>query len=122
MFVNPGIYSLAAVNTPVNLLSIYPSITLFPNKKWLINLEFATFFRASANDGLYGPPRFQTRPAGGISDNHSCNTIGLFLKYTHNRYMNFELRSSYFIAGDFVEASGDSEAIFQFSPTLNLLF
>lgn len=122
MFVNPGIYSLAAVNTPVNLLSFHPSFIFFPSKKWLVNLEFATFFRSSDQDGLYAPPRFQTRSAGGVSENHIGNTIGIFLKYTHNRYVNFELRSSYFMAGAFVEASGSSEAIFQFTPTLGLTF
>ncbi len=122
LFVNPSIYSLAAVNTSVNLLSIHPSFIFFPGKKWMVNIEFATFFRSSADDGLYAPPRFQTRPAAGISDHHIGNTIGLFLKYTHNRYVSFDIRSSYFIAGDFIEVSGASEPIFQFTPTLNLLF
>ena len=101
---------------------MHPSFTFFPNKKWLVNIEFATFFRSSKNDGLYAPARFQIRPANGISEKHIGNTVGLFLKYTHNRYVNFDIRSSYFIAGDFVEVSGASEPIFQFTPTLNLLF
>jgi len=122
LFVNPSIYSLAAVNTPVNLISIHPSFIFFPTNKWMINIEFATFFRSSEDDGLYTPPRFQIRPAAGISDNHIGSTIGLFVKYTHNRYVSFDVRSSYFIPGDFVEASGASEAIFQFTPTLSLLF
>ncbi len=122
LFVNPGIYSLAAVNTPVNLLSVHPSFIIFPNNKWMFNFEFATFFRSSVNDGLYAPPRFQIRPAAGISDRHIGNTIGLFLKYTHNRYITFDIRSSYFIAGDFVKTSGASEDIFQFTSTLSLLF
>ena len=122
MFVNPSIYSLAAVNTPVNQLSIHPSFIFFPTKKWMVNIEFATFFRSSENDGLYAPPRFQTRTAAGISDNHIGNTIGLFIKYSHNRHIDFNIRTSYFIAGAFVKESGSSEAIFQFAPTLNLRF
>lgn len=122
MFVNPSIYSLAAVNTPVNLLSIHPSFIFFPHKKILVNIEFATFFRSSRNDGLYAPSRFQIRVADGLSERHIGNVIGLFFKYTHNRYVNFDIRSSYFIAGNFVEASGSSSAIFQFAPTLNLQF
>ncbi|MEM1321591.1 MAG: alginate export family protein [Bacteroidota bacterium] len=122
LFVNPSIYSLAAVNTPVNLISFHPSFIFFPTNKWMVNIEFATFFRASDQDGLYTPPRFQTRPAGGITDNHIGNTVGIFTKYTYNRYINFDIRSSYFIAGDFVEASGASEGIFQVASTLNLLF
>lgn len=122
MFVNPGFYSLASVNTPVNLLSVHPSFIFFPSHKWMFNLEFAAFFRSSNDDGLYAPPRFQTRPADGISDNHIGNTVGLFVKYTYTQNISFDIRSSYFIAGDFVERSGTSESIFQFASTLNFLF
>ncbi|MEL6866941.1 MAG: alginate export family protein, partial [Bacteroidota bacterium] len=111
LFVNPGIYSLAAVNTPVNLLSIHPAFIFFPSKKLLVNIEFAAFFRSSKEDGLYAPPRFQTRPADGIADNHIGNTVGLFVKYTYNQHASFDIRSSYFIAGDFIEAEGPDASI-----------
>lgn len=122
MFVNPSIYSLAAVNTPVNLLSLHPSFTFFPRQRWMVNIEAVAFFRSSSKDGVYAPPRFQSRSEGGIADKHIGNTIGAFIKYTCNRHVSFDLRTSYFIAGDFIQASGPSEPIFQCSPTLNLLF
>ncbi|MEM6844888.1 MAG: alginate export family protein [Bacteroidota bacterium] len=122
LFVNPGIYSLAGVNTPINLLSFHPSLILFPTEKWKVNLEFATFFRSFLNDGFYSPPGFQTRPAGGLSERHIGNTIGLFIEYSYSRYVTFDIRTSYFIAGNFIEASGDSEALFQFAPTISFLF
>ncbi|MEM8565422.1 MAG: alginate export family protein [Bacteroidota bacterium] len=122
LFVNPGIYSLAGVNTPINLLSLHPSFIFFPIKKWMVNIEFATFFRAVKNDGFYSPPGFLTRPANGFSERHLGNTIGLSLKYTHNRHLSFDIRSSYFFAGDFIEISGDAENLFQFAPTISLQF
>ncbi|MEN0006128.1 MAG: alginate export family protein [Bacteroidota bacterium] len=122
MFVNPSIYSLAGVNTPVNLFSVHPAFIFFPTKQWMVNIEFATFYRSSKQDGFYSPPRFQTRPATGTSDRHIGNTVGLFVKYTYNRYVSFDIRSTYFTAGDFVEQSGASEPIFQFTPTLTLIF
>lgn len=122
MFVNPATYSLAAVNTPVNLLSVHPSLLLFPNKKWLINLEYAFFYRANELDGFYSPPRIQSRMANGLSERHIGDVIGVFIQYTHNRYLSFDIRSSYFIPANYIEASGASESIFQFAPTATLTF
>lgn len=122
MYVNPAIYSLAIVNTPVNLVSIHPSITIFPKGKFMVELEFAVFGRTTAEDGLYSPPNRQVRMANDLSERHIGNTIGLFMLYNYNRYLNFNIRSSYFMAGDFVKASGTSEPIFQFAPTITIRF
>ena len=35
------------------------------------------FYRTTENDGLYAPPRFQTRQADGIRDQHIGDVIGL---------------------------------------------
>ncbi|MEM9887895.1 MAG: alginate export family protein, partial [Bacteroidota bacterium] len=122
MFVNPATYSLAAVNTPVNLLSFHPSLLLFPSKKWLINLEYAFFYRANKSDGFYSPPRIQTRMVNGLSERHIGDVLGLFLQYTHSRHLSFDIRSSYFIPADYIEASGASKPIFQFASTGTLMF
>ncbi|MEM9723388.1 MAG: alginate export family protein [Bacteroidota bacterium] len=122
MYVNPAIYSLAAVNTPVNLVSFHPTFTVFPTRKLMVQLEFATFNRSSKNDGLYSPPNRQTRMANGISDKHIGNTMGLFVVYTFSPYLSFNLRTSYFEIGNFLEETGPSESIFQFAPTLEVKF
>ncbi len=122
MFVNPAIYSLAGLNTPVNLLSIHPSITVYPRQNFMVNLEYALLFRASVADGLYGPPRFQTRMANEKADRHLGDVIGLLLFYAHNRNLSFNLRGSYFISGGFLEETGDSESTFQIAPTANFKF
>ncbi|MEM6722604.1 MAG: alginate export family protein [Bacteroidota bacterium] len=121
MFVNPATYSLAAVNTPVNLLSFHPSLTLFPAPKFMINLEYALFFRTSEDDGFYSPPRLQSRTAETISSEHIGDVLGLFFKYTHSRYIQFDIRSSFFLPGDFIEDSGPSASIFQLATTLTLI-
>lgn len=122
MFVNPATYSLAAVNTPVNLLSFHPSLLLFPDEKWLINLEYAFFYRANSSDGFYSPPRIQSRMANDLSERHIGDVVGVFLEYTHNQYLTFDIRSSYFLPGNYIEASGASEPIFQFALTGTLTF
>ena len=122
MFVNPAIYSLAGVNTPVNLTSIHPSFTCFPLKGLYIYIDYAFFYRTSSDDGLYSPPRFLDRPAGGIDNNHIGDVIGLTANYTINRNLSINVLSSYFIPGGFVEASGDSESIFYIAPTIDFKF
>ena len=68
MFVNPAYYSLALTITPVNMISVHPSLTLRPNEKLNVYMEWAVFWRESKNDGLYSPPRFLLRDGIGVLD------------------------------------------------------
>ncbi|MEM8488169.1 MAG: alginate export family protein [Bacteroidota bacterium] len=122
MFVNPGIYSLAAVNTPANLFSIHPSITVYPLPALSLKLEYAFFYRTSVEDGLYAPTRFQTRAVENIDEKHIGDTIGLLLNYGINRNLTFSLVSSYFVAGSFLADTGDAESIFYLASTLHFKF
>lgn len=109
LFVNPGLYSLAAVNTPANLTSFHPSITLFPLKDLVVYMDYALFYRTSRNDGLYAPPRFLSRPADGLEAKHIGDVLGINVKYEVNRNVSLNLLTSYFLAGEFIKASGPSE-------------
>ncbi len=122
MFVNPAFYSLAATVTPVNLMAIHPSIRAHPTKKLEIYAEWAIFWRASREDGLYRPTRFLNRPAEGIRARYIGNQLGFELEYEINRHMGFDLDISYFIAGKFVEESGDEKNILHIAPTLSFRF
>ncbi|MEM7513076.1 MAG: alginate export family protein [Bacteroidota bacterium] len=121
LFVNPGLYSLAAVNTPANLTSFHPSITLFPLKDMVVYMDYALFYRTNRNDGLYAPPRFLSRPADGIEAKHIGDVLGINVKYTVNRNVSMTLLGSYFFSGEFIKASGPSENIFYLATTLNFL-
>lgn len=122
LFVNPGLYSLAGINTPANLTSFHPSLTVLPFKRFSIYMDYAKFYRTSKNDGLYVPTRFQTREANGIKDRFIGDAFGLILTYEFNRNISFDIKSYYFIPGDFVELSGSSETIFHIAPTLDFRF
>ncbi|UII77238.1 alginate export family protein [Flagellimonas sp. HMM57] len=122
LFVNPAIYSLAAVNTPANITSLHPNLTFYPIKGLVIYLDYAIFYRTESNDGLYAPPRFLTREVNGLRTKHIGNVFGLQLSYEVNRNISFDLRSSYFIAGQFIKASGDSENTFYIAPTMSFKF
>jgi hypothetical protein len=85
-------------------------------------IDYAIFYRTSLNDGLYTPPRFLIREANGLLERKIGDTFGLQLSYVLNRNTSFDLRTTYFIAGDFIKASGDSENIFYIAPTFNFRF
>ncbi len=122
MFVNPAYYSLAATITPSNLIGIHPSISLIPIKSFKIYAEWAIFWRASRNDALYRPTRFINRVGSATNNRNIGHQVGLKTQYEINRHLSFDLDLSYFIAGKFLEESGESENIFHIAPTLNFRF
>ncbi len=122
MFVNPAYYSLAATITPVNIISIHPSLTLHPTKKLIVYIEGAMFWRESRNDGLYRPPRFSARDGNGSRKRKIGDQLGMKLQYAISRHWSFDLDFSYFIAGGFLEETGEAENILHLAPTLNFKF
>jgi len=123
MFVNPSLYGLAGINTPINVLSFHPSINLFPSKKTMIQLEYALFYRTSSADAVYLPPNIFYQPANDtISDKAIGQTVGLIFFHTINKNFSFMLRSTYFRSGSFITKSGLSDSVFQISPQLSFTF
>ena len=122
IFVNPGIYSLASVNTPANMTSLHPNVSILPVKKLYIYLEYAFFYRTQTSDGFYRPPRFLSRPASSSKEKHLGDTFGLLVNYEINRNLSFDVVTYYFLTGSFIEESGDSENIFFVAPTLSFKF
>ena len=122
MFVNPSYFGLAGNVTPINLVSLHPSVQLFPTEKLKLNLEWAAFWRASENDGFYSPPRFLVRPSDGIADKHIGSQLALKTQYELCSHWSVDFEMSYFIAGDFLKASGNSENIFHIAPTVSYKF
>jgi len=122
MFVNPAYYSLAATITPVNIFGIHPSISCRPVKKLKLYVEWAIYWRASANDALYRPTRFINRPENGIEERGIGHQFGWKIQYMMNRNLFFDFNISYFIAGAFLKESGEADNIFHIAPTLNYRF
>ncbi len=122
LFVNPGLYSLAAINTPANLTSFHPNMMVFPFQNFSIYADYAKFYRTSTNDGVYVPTRFQSRQASGLDAKHLGDAFGLKLTYEINRNLSFDIKSYYFITGEFIEQSGSSENTFHIAPTLEFTF
>ena len=122
LFLNPTYYSLASTITPVNLISVRPSIKAKPNKKIALYLEYGIFWRASKNDAFYIPPRMAFREAQLSNKRELGNQIGFKIEYKINRHLAFDLDTSYFISGSFLKDSGGAENILHIAPTFSYKF
>ncbi|MEM6643423.1 MAG: alginate export family protein [Bacteroidota bacterium] len=121
-FVNPGIYSLASVNTPANMTSLHPSVSILPMEKLYISLEYAFFYRTQTADGFYRPTRILSRPASSSDERYLGETFGLLVNYEINRNLSLDVVTYFFISGAFIEESGESENISFVAPTLSFKF
>ncbi|MEO1051045.1 MAG: alginate export family protein [Bacteroidota bacterium] len=122
IFVNPGIYSLASVNTPANMTSLHPNISVLPTKKLYIYFEYAFFYRTQTADGFYRPPRFLSRPVSASNEKYLGETFGLLVNYEINRNLSFDVVVYHFITGTFIEETGASNNISFVAPTLSFKF
>ena len=116
--------SASVRSPPVNIKSIHPSLTLHPTEKLVLYAEWAVFWRESTNDGLYRPPRFLRRDGTGTGtqEKNIGNQLGVKIGYEFGRHLSFDLDMSYFIAGAFLEATGEAEDILHIAPTLSFKF
>lgn len=122
MFTNPAYFSLAATIAPVNVIEFHPSFSLNPSPKTKVYVEWASFYRTSTSDGVYSPPRFLTREGQTIEERFIGHQFGLKFEFEIDRHLSFDLDLSYFIAGEFLETTGDAENIFHLAPTLSYKF
>ena len=121
-FVNPGIYSLASINTPANMTSLHPNVSISPAEGLYVYLEYAFFYRTQTADGFYRPPRFLSRPAASSEEKSLGETLGLLINYEISRNMSFDVVTYFFISGGFIEETGESENISFIAPTLSFKF
>lgn len=122
MFVNPAIYSLSGLITPVNLISIHPSLTLTPVKNLRVYIDFGWFLRTSLNDGLYQPPRFVRRTNSGATERYIGSQLGFEIDYELNRHIMFMLDFSYFFPGDFIHQTGEAFNTMHIATTVSFKF
>ena len=122
MFTNPAYFSLAGTIAPVNIIEFHPSLSLIPTEKMKIYIEWASFYRFSKNDGVYAPPRFLAREGQTTDESLIGHQLGLKYELVIDRHLFFFLELSYFLAGKFLEKTGQAENIFHVAPTLSYKF
>ena len=122
MFTNPAYFSLAATIGPLNMIEFHPSFSFKPTEKMKIYVEWASFYRYSKTDGVYAPPRFLTRDGQSTDERFIGNQLGLKYEFEIDRHLSFGLDLSYFLAGEFLERTGEAENVFHLAPTLSYKF
>jgi hypothetical protein len=117
-FNNPAYFGLITQVAAMNLFDIHPSIKLQTNEKLSVTAEADFYWRASLNDGLYGGSKALLR----ASNNNQSRWIGwqggLKLDYEINRYLKLSSETYYFVGGDFVNETGDSNNTFYNALTI----
>ena len=122
LFDNPAYFGLLAKMAPVNLMDIHPSLKLEPDEKVEIVLDWDFFWRASKEDGLYAPPRFLRREGHEAESRWIGHQPGFEFVYQINRHFKWKSETSYFITGEFIKETGESENLFYFASTLSFKF
>lgn len=111
-FNNPAYFGLITEITAMNLFDIHPSIKLEFNEKFSVLAEANIYWRAQLQDGLYSGSKALLRSADAHLDRYIGWQSGLMLEYEISRNIKISNEMYYFVAGDFIKGTGDSDNTF----------
>jgi len=111
-FNNPAYFGLITQVAAMNMFDIHPSVKLKLTEKFSATTEADFYWRAQLNDGLYNGGKFLIRPSNNNKNQFIGWQSGLKLDYEINRYLKLSNETYYFVAGDFVKATGESNNTF----------
>lgn len=111
-FNNPAYFGLITQVAAMNLFDIHPSVKLQITEKLSAEAEADFYWRAQKNDGLYAGSKALLR-ASNISQSRWIGyQSGLKFEYLVNRYLKLTNETYYFIAGNFINETGDADNTF----------
>ena len=109
-FAKPS-FGLAAPIGSTNIVNLNPYLRIAPIKKLSIYAGVYLMQRQSTEDGTYTPGSGQIRPNRNALFNTDKRVIGtqyaLETGYQLNNHLFFAIDSAYFVAGDYVKATGN---------------
>lgn len=111
-FNNPSYFGLILQVAAMNMFDIYPSVKLKLTEKLSAIAEADFYWRAQLNDGLYSGSKALLRASNNSKSYFIGWQSGLKLDYEINRYLKLSNETYYFIAGNFVNDTGDSQNTF----------
>lgn len=111
-FNNPAYFGLITQVAAMNLFDIHPSIKLQLSEKFSATAEADFYWRAQWNDGLYAGSKALLRASNNSRSRWIGWQSGLKLEYGINRYLKLSNETYYFVAGDFVKETGNSNNTF----------
>jgi hypothetical protein len=111
-FNNPAYFGLITQVAAMNMFDVHPSAELNLTERLSATVEADLYWRAQLNDGLYGGSKTLLR----ASNNNQSRWIGwqsgLIVEYEINRYLKLSGHTYYFVSGNFIKETGDSNNIF----------
>ncbi|WP_462253232.1 alginate export family protein [Ferruginibacter sp.] len=117
-FNNPAYFGLILQVAAMNLFDIHPSIKLQLFEKFSATAEADFYWRAQRCDGLYAGSKALLRASNNSQSRWIGWQSGLKFEYEINRYLKLSNETYYFLAGDFVNETGDSNNTFYNGLTL----
>ncbi len=111
-FNNPAYFGLITQVAAMNMFDIHPSVKLQLTKKLCATTEADFYWRAQVNDGLYGGSKALLRASNNSKNRFIGWQSGLKLEYEINRHLKLSNETYYFVAGNFVKDTGDSQNTF----------
>lgn len=122
LFPRGAYFGLAAVIGPSNLLDAHPSLSFELSKTidWVIDYDM--FWRYSKNDGIYAPNVSVIYPGNTTASKDIGRQLETEIIWEPNQYLYFRLEATWFMAGDYLKASGMGKDIFFAGVTTQLHF
>jgi hypothetical protein len=105
---------------PSNLIDVHPYIKTEFNK-FLIEIDYAAFWRYSLEDGVYGAALTLDYPDLN-NERFIAHQIGTIIGYQLNTFVFFELESNVIFPGDFLENSNKGDTLYHFVLTSEIKF
>src|SRR5262249_11206992 len=92
-------------------IDVHPSVSLGLDATRTLDLGAVLYWRESTGDGVYDPGGNLKRASGGSDARYVGSQFAASLSWQVNRNLDATLASSYFVAGSFLEDTGDSENV-----------
>lgn len=105
---------------PSNLIDVQPYIeTEF--KRFLVEIDYAAFWRYSLDDGVYGAALTLEYPDTN-NERFIAHQVGTILGYQLNKFVFFEFESNIIFPGGFLITSNKSDTLYHFVLTAEIKF
>lgn len=118
-------YGLTAPIGASNIVSVNPYVVFKPSRSMHVNLGAYRMWRQSTEDGTYTPLATQTRPAQNaeaVKEREIGTQLNLESTLQVCKNLSLGLDAGYFIAGDYIKATGKGQDIAYLSFKLGLKF
>lgn len=122
MYNNPGYFGLITQVSAMNLFDIHPSAKISISENISVTAEADFYWRAQRDDGVYNGGRSLIRESGDDLARSLGYQAGAKLDIDFSRHVTLSTETYYFVAGKFIEQTGQSENTFYNAVTLWLGF